>query len=150
MPYSLQCSGCGAPFKDKMGFLNHGRYNKGCTEEMRFWGRVNKTDTCWLWTGAVKGNGYGSAHWQGVKDLAVNRLVWRLFNGEIPADKIVMHKCDVRLCVRPDHLQLGTQHENMVDKVRKGREVRCALTEDLVRQVRARLAAGERAKAIAD
>jgi HNH endonuclease len=54
---------------------------------------------------------------------AAHRISWMLFRGEIPVDAHVLHKCDVTLCVNPDHLFLGTHTDNMQDCVTKGRKV---------------------------
>lgn len=85
----------------------------------RFWAKVAKGDDCWLWTGAVAGypgNDYGAFN----KGKA-HRFSWELHRGPIPAGLFVLHKCDVTRCVRPDHLFLGTQKDNMQDMVAKGR-----------------------------
>lgn len=87
----------------------------------RFWSKVNMTDDCWLWTAAVcKSNGYGKFGLRG-KTPDAHRVAWELVFGEIPSGMLVCHKCDVKLCVRPDHLFLGTHRDNMRDAVSKGR-----------------------------
>ncbi len=50
-----------------------------------------------------------------------HRVSWEMFCGEIPAGQKVLHRCDVSLCVNPDHLFLGTQKENVHDCEKKGR-----------------------------
>jgi hypothetical protein len=88
--------------------------------EIRFWKYVNKTEGCWLWTGAQCRGGYGQM--SGVaSNSRVHRFSWELFNRLIPKDICVLHKCDVRLCVRPDHLFLGTNTDNIRDRIRKRR-----------------------------
>lgn len=86
----------------------------------KFWERVNKTDTCWLWQGAIKNNGYGHTTYH-QKQTNAHRLSWMLLRGEIPEGLEVCHKCDVRLCVNPDHLFLATHEENIRDCWAKGR-----------------------------
>ena len=73
---------------------------------------------CWLWMGAVNQNGYGT--WSGDK---AHRISWRLHQGEIPKGMCVLHKCDVRVCVNPQHLFIGTIADNNRDAINKGRVV---------------------------
>jgi len=77
--------------------------------EQRFWAKVDKTDDCWLWTGA-SWNGYGriGADYNGVRSipLLVHRVSYELAYGTIPDGHIVHHECGVRSCVNPDHLTL--------------------------------------------
>jgi len=86
----------------------------------RFWSKVTKTPTCWRWTAACSGRGYGVFKYRGRQDGA-HRVSWLLTFGEIPDGLQVLHRCDNRWCVRPDHLFLGTQEDNMQDASRKGR-----------------------------
>src|SRR5438132_871214 len=87
-----------------------------------FWKRVQKTEGCWLWTASVKGPEcpYGTFSAGGTR--AVHRISYELAFGAIPAGMFVLHDCDTPLCVRPDHLFLGTQQDNMRDMIRKGRQ----------------------------
>lgn len=93
----------------------------------RFWKKVNKTDGCWLWTGGKYSSGYGEFWTGSIKDggklTGAHRVSWMIHYGEIPEGIEVLHKCDVRTCVRPDHLFLGTQTDNMQDMFRKGRKI---------------------------
>lgn len=73
---------------------------------------------CWIWTGAVDNNNYGRF---GVNGKA-HRISYELYNGKINDGLLVCHKCDVRQCVNPDHLFLGTQYDNMRDMIIKGRK----------------------------
>lgn len=86
----------------------------------RFWTKVDKTPTCWLWTAKLNGTGYGSIGVKGKKYLA-HRLSYEIANGPFDKALFVLHRCDVRNCVRPDHLWLGTQSDNMLDCQAKGR-----------------------------
>ena len=87
----------------------------------RFWRKVNKTGSCWLWTGAHLAHGYGQVRRNKLGILA-HRYSWMLRHGPIPDGLNVLHKCDVRACVNPEHLFLGTQKQNVDDMLRKGRE----------------------------
>lgn len=86
--------------------------------------RTRKTKTCWLWTGAKASGGYGSFSLRVDRYLYImlnaHVMAWVLANDTIP-DLHVLHTCDNRLCVRPDHLWLGSHAENMADKMKKGR-----------------------------
>lgn len=81
--------------------------------------RVEKTDSCWLFTGA-KTRGYGSVRFKSRSYLA-HRAIFELMVGAIPPGMDLCHRCDVRNCVNPGHLFIGTRSENMVDCVTKGR-----------------------------
>jgi hypothetical protein len=93
------------------------------TIEQRFWEKVKKTDDCWEWLGARSGaNGgrYGSFR-MGEKTIQTHRLSWELTNGKIPKEICVLHHCDNVICVNPAHLFLGTQKDNSMDMIKKGR-----------------------------
>lgn len=87
----------------------------------RFWAKVDKSagpDGCWLWTAGRLNGGYGSFICK-----LVHRISWTLANGDIPKGLCVLHRCDVRSCVNPAHLFLGTHADNTADMIRKGRWV---------------------------
>lgn len=89
--------------------------------ETRFWEGVQKTDGCWLWTKARDPHGY--AHlWVDKRLMGIHRFSYVLANGPIPDGLWVLHRCDVRHCVNPAHLFLGTPQDNVDDMVRKGRQ----------------------------
>jgi hypothetical protein len=91
-----------------------------------FWNRVQKSDGCWLWTGhrfRKLGNrgGYGQVRNLSGRATVAHRVSWVLTHGEIPSGLMVCHRCDNPPCVRPDHLFLGTNSDNMRDMAAKGR-----------------------------
>jgi hypothetical protein len=86
----------------------------------RFWSQVCKTDGCWLWQGDISTRGYGRFS-MGMGKILAHRFAYELTYGLILPGLFCCHHCDVRLCVRPDHLFLGTQKDNLVDMSRKGR-----------------------------
>lgn len=91
--------------------------------EASVWKMVEKSEGCWEWTGRKESSGYGRVYYGDRKHRA-HRLVWEFVNGPIPTGMLVCHKCDNRLCCRPDHLFLGTTQENAQDKINKERQAR--------------------------
>lgn len=92
--------------------------------EERFWSKVLKTPTCWLWTGVTVRDGYGQFYFrdgQLRRQWPAHRYSYQLENGPIPFGMLVLHKCDNPPCVRPDHLFTGTQADNIADCISKGR-----------------------------
>ena len=75
---------------------------------------------CWMWTGYRTPDGYGRIQIN-YKRIKAHRLSWEVHNGSIPEGLFVLHKCDVRDCVNPNHLFLGTQKDNIHDAIKKGR-----------------------------
>jgi hypothetical protein len=93
----------------------------------RFFAKVEKTPTCWIWKGAHKAKGYGTI---GVgkksmgnrKNAYAHRISWEMANGEkIPDGLFACHKCDNPPCVNPEHIFIGTNSENILDSVAKKR-----------------------------
>ena len=81
---------------------------------------------CWLWTASTGTAGYGQLSVEtekGRRPLLAHRLSYETFKGPV-GDNFVLHRCDVRACINPDHLFLGTHQDNMDDKVAKGRQRR--------------------------
>lgn len=84
-----------------------------------FWSKVIKTDTCWLWDSKWIIEGYDMIKWHGRKK-AVHRLAWELTYGDVVDKHIVIHhKCDNKLCVRPDHLFIPTTSERLWGNTKK-------------------------------
>jgi hypothetical protein len=89
----------------------------------RFHKYVNKTPSCWIWTGAKIPKGYGRFLFEG-KPRYAHRVSLEIHGmGKVPDDKVVMHSCDNPSCVNPLHLSVGTPTDNMRDASTKGRIV---------------------------
>jgi hypothetical protein len=97
-----------------------------CAEKYRyalpraFWEKVNKSGECWLWNGSTNHGGYGQTYMK-YRPVSAHRLAWTLEYGPIPDGAWVLHRCDTRNCVRPEHLFLGTPKDNTQDMLAKGR-----------------------------
>lgn len=93
---------------------------------------------CILYDGYIRRDGYGQRGSQ-----YAHRVAWIAVHGEIPRGKVVRHTCDIRACVNVEHLQLGTQRDNIRDRQDRGRQARglanarTKLTEEDIRAVRA-------------
>lgn len=94
---------------------------------------------CLIWQGPHSSGhmGYGTIRNEHGKMEQAHRAAWRLRHGPIPDGKLVLHHCDVPPCVNDEHLHLGTHADNMKECLERGRK-QIALTEDEVREVRAR------------
>lgn len=116
--------------------------------KFRFFSKtVGSSTGCMIWTGAVQRHSYG-AFKIGRQKIDAHVASWRITNGGIPVPvgQLVMHSCDCRMCVNPEHLQLGTVSQNMLDAHKDGRgedfksqgedHYRAKLTEDIVRRIR--------------
>ena len=89
---------------------------------IRFWNKVQRSeneDGCWLWTGSINWLGYGRFYPKHGVNKAAHRYSYELAYGPIPEGMDVLHHCDQRNCIRPDHLFLGTHTDNMRDMASK-------------------------------
>lgn len=139
----------------------------GSSSMQRFLAKVSEPDArgCTLWRGCLSSNGYGR-FWHDAADHRAHRVSWMLFVGPIHDGLCVLHHCDVRSCVNPEHLFIGTQQDNMDDKIRKGRDGPCRagllsadrrgernsqarLTEAQAKEILLRADAGETARSLA-
>jgi len=116
----------------------------------RLWKHVVKTDGCWNWVGA-RWKRYGCIRKGPAREgyRLVHRVSYELAYGAIPDGLAVLHRCDNGVCVRPDHLFLGTQLENIRDMDAKGRRGNRKLTVEQVRAARQRVTAGESQASVA-
>lgn len=96
-------------------------------DEERFWSKVNNKNRigCWTWNAAkCSGGKYGSIRLPGNKQVGAHVFSYLLNIGDIPKGIEVCHICDNGLCVRPDHLFLGTRQDNVDDMIKKGRQAK--------------------------
>ncbi|MHB0992643.1 MAG: HNH endonuclease signature motif containing protein [Burkholderiales bacterium] len=128
--------------------------------EDRFWKKVIKSENCWEWVGNKNNKGYGQLSKGGrLGNALAHRVSYEIHNGKIPGGLFVLHKCDNPGCVRPDHLFLGTNSDNMQDMLKKGRfkskslkGEKCKfskLNESQVMEIKNRLLHGDKARLIA-
>lgn len=104
---------------------SHRRKLYSDTFATHFWSQVDRSGSCWLWTGKTlkrRTQPYGYL-WnpEQQKTVHAHRVAWELMYGAIPVGLKVLHRCDCATCVRPDCLFLGTQLDNMQDMAAKGR-----------------------------
>jgi hypothetical protein len=89
----------------------------------KFWLKAQKVGECWEWTGSRQSNGYGVLYPNGKKQPreVAHRVAYKMEVGPIPEGHVVCHRCDNPPCVRPSHLFVGTQKDNIQDCKAKGR-----------------------------
>lgn len=122
-----------------------------------FWARTERSGECLLWTGKRSGKGYGRVYING-RFAAAHRVAYEIANGAIPDGMLIRHTCDTPPCVEPTHLLVGTQLDNMRDKMERGRHrvqfgeshYRTSLTDEQVTEIRRMRADGFSFKSISD
>lgn len=115
-----------------------------------FWGKVEERNGCQEWMGCRNRAGYGLVQRAG-RTWKAHRYAWFLTHGPIPRRAMVLHRCDNRSCVNPDHLYLGDQSANMQDRIERNpasilhgvRHGMARLSEPEVQAIRQRYDAGE-------
>lgn len=90
------------------------------TDKIAYYASPEPNTGCFLWTGQINGDGYGTLWWKGRMQRA-HRLAWEAENGPLPAGMQALHRCDTPCCVSVAHLFAGTQIENIEDMVAKRR-----------------------------
>lgn len=127
----------------------------------RLWARVQRgaADECWPWTGPLDGDrgrlGKGGKHGGLVRS---HQAAWIVTHGPVPSGQVVRHWCDNAVCCNPDHLELGSQAQNVDDMIQRGRlntrgitpGSRPKTTREQAEQIRALIAAGTSKRAIAE
>jgi hypothetical protein len=93
------------------------------SDVIRFFSKVEKTDSCWIWKAKARCNGYGLFKIN-QRNIPAHRISYQIHNGDFDFNLHVLHKCDIRNCVNPDHLFLGTNKDNVDDKVSKDRQAK--------------------------
>lgn len=125
---------------------------------VRFWRQVAPSDGCWVWVGPTMEDGYGVftlGQKSTKKMVRTHRLAWEMQRGPIPDGQCVLHRCDNPPCVRVSHLFLGSNLDNIADKVAKRRQARAEchtsskLTWAQVDEIRRRCHEGESRLALA-
>ncbi|CAB4177895.1 HNH nuclease [uncultured Caudovirales phage] len=79
---------------------------------------------CWIWMSSLNPGGYGKTGLGRGSCLSAHRVSYENKYGAIPKNKLALHTCDITCCVNPDHIFIGTQKDNMIDKVKKNRQAK--------------------------
>lgn len=115
------------------------------SDSVRFWAKVQilGLDDCWEWQAARHSSGYGKFSHGHSRHVAAHRAAYSLAHGQIPPGAHILHSCDNPPCCNPRHLRAGTNRDNILDAVRRGRTNHggqhngmARLTEEMVREIR--------------
>jgi hypothetical protein len=126
----VYCGYCGAPVtkrgaKKFCGPECYRQKRLAQPVEQSFWAKVDRSGECWLWTASRWNSGYGQFKVRAGRGrqrvVGAHVFSFELANGTVPDGLEVMHTCDTPLCVRPDHLTVGTHLQNVQDAAVKGR-----------------------------
>lgn len=113
------------------------------TAEASFWKHYEvDSNGCWVWNLTPDKDGYGTLKYKNKSKFYAHRAAYELAIGPIPEGLLVLHKCDNRLCINPEHLYIGTHEDNMRDvrerNRRKGdKSGNRKLTQEQVNEIRA-------------
>jgi hypothetical protein len=91
----------------------------------RFLSKFRVDDSgCWIWIASHRRNGYGQFRLSRPRRTMIeaHRMSWYIFRGPVQRGLCVLHHCDVRSCINPDHLFIGTKRDNLLDMISKGRQ----------------------------
>lgn len=146
MAHTITCQQCGTRFISHRASTQLPTFcSRRCAKLKpvldRFWNKVEKTATCWLWTGSLT-DGYGAFRPAKHRGMLAHRFSYELAHGPIPNGLEICHICDNPRCVRPDHLFAGSHDTNMKDAAakgriwRKGRERRAPITSATISRLR--------------
>ena len=109
---------------DQLSFvLTNDRLRSLAEKRLRSKVQAGSEHDCWEWIGALNSNGYGSVKLPDADATGAHRLAYAVANDASPGHLHVLHRCDNRRCCNPAHLFLGTNADNVADKVAKGRAI---------------------------
>jgi hypothetical protein len=130
--------------------------SRGIPVSVRFWSKTKTDGDCIVWTGPIDKGGYGRVWFNQKSGYAAHRAAYVLTHGDIPAGLGILHTCDNRKCVNPEHLYAGTAKDNMRDCIDRKRTAAgeshgmAKLSADNIVEIRRLIVCGERLVDIAE